>query len=63
LGVADYLQRVARHIASKTDVDQAYVVGKAVVEFAMKGKTDISCRRLSESLEKIIVERSVKYFE
>jgi 6-phosphofructokinase len=39
--VADYLQRAARHIASKTDVDQAYAVGKAAVEFAMKGKTDI----------------------
>ena len=35
--VADYLQRAARHIASKTDVDQAYAVGKAAVEFAMKG--------------------------
>lgn len=30
--VADYLQRAARHIASKTDVDQAYAVGKAAVE-------------------------------
>jgi ATP-dependent phosphofructokinase / diphosphate-dependent phosphofructokinase len=28
-GVADYLQRAARHIASKTDVDQAYAVGTA----------------------------------
>ena len=27
-GVADYLQRAARHIASKTDVEQAYAVGK-----------------------------------
>ena len=35
--VADYLQRAARHIASKTDVDQAYAVGKAAVEFALKG--------------------------
>ena len=35
--VADYLQRSARHIASKTDVDQAYAVGKAAVEFALKG--------------------------
>ena len=30
--VADYLQRAARHIASKMDVDQAYAVGKAAVE-------------------------------
>ena len=35
--VADYLQRSARHIASKTDVEQAYAVGKAAVEVAMKG--------------------------
>jgi len=39
--VSDYLQRAARHIASKTDVEQAYAVGKAAVEFAVKGKTDI----------------------
>lgn len=37
--VADYLQRSARHIASKADVDQAYAVGKAAVEFALAGKT------------------------
>ena len=36
--VADYLQRAARHIASKTDVEQAYAVGKAAVELAMAGK-------------------------
>jgi len=36
--VADYLQRAARHIASKTDVEQAYAVGKAAVEFALAGK-------------------------
>jgi 6-phosphofructokinase 1 len=35
--VADYLQRAARHIASKTDVDQAYAVGKAAVDMALKG--------------------------
>jgi 6-phosphofructokinase len=35
--VADYLQRAARHIASKTDVEQAYAVGRAAVEFAVKG--------------------------
>ncbi len=35
--VADYLQRSARHIASKTDVDQAYALGKAAVQFALKG--------------------------
>jgi ATP-dependent phosphofructokinase / diphosphate-dependent phosphofructokinase len=35
--VADYLQRAARHIASKVDVQQAYAVGKAAVELAVKG--------------------------
>ena len=33
----DYLQRSARHIASKTDLDQAQAVGKAAVQFALKG--------------------------
>jgi 6-phosphofructokinase 1 len=35
--VADYLQRAARHIASRTDVEQAYAVGKAAVDFALAG--------------------------
>jgi 6-phosphofructokinase 1 len=39
--VADYLQRAARHIASKTDVDQAYAVGKAAVELALKGENAV----------------------
>ncbi len=39
--VADYLQRAARHIASKTDVLQAYAVGKAAVEFALKGQNAV----------------------
>ena len=39
--VADYLQRAARHIASKTDVDQAYAMGKAAVEFAIKGNNAV----------------------
>ncbi len=39
--VADYLQRAARHIASKVDVEQAYAVGKAAVEFAVKGKNAV----------------------
>jgi ATP-dependent phosphofructokinase / diphosphate-dependent phosphofructokinase len=36
--VADYLQRSARHVASKVDVEQAYAVGKAAVELALAGK-------------------------
>jgi 6-phosphofructokinase len=39
--VADYLQRAARHIASATDVEQAYALGKAAVEFALAGKTAV----------------------
>lgn len=39
--VADYLQRAARHIASKTDVEQAYAMGKAAVELALDGKTAV----------------------
>ena len=39
--VADYLQRSARHLASKTDVEQAYAVGRAAVEKALEGKNAI----------------------
>ena len=39
--VADYLQRAARHIASKTDVEQAFSLGKAAVEFALAGENAI----------------------
>ena len=40
-GVADYMQRAARHIASKTDVEQAYATGKAAVEMALQGKNAV----------------------
>ncbi len=39
--VADYLQRSARHIASKVDVEQAYALGKAAVELALSGHNAI----------------------
>jgi 6-phosphofructokinase 1 len=39
--VADYLQRSARHIASKVDVEQAYAVGRAAVELAIKGRNAV----------------------
>jgi 6-phosphofructokinase 1 len=47
--VADYLQRSARHIASKTDVEQAYAVGKAAVEYALAGMNAVmpAIKRLS----------------
>ena len=49
--VADYLQRAARHIASKTDVEQAYALGKAAVEAALEGKNAVmpTIVRLSDS--------------
>ena len=49
--VADYLQRSARHIASETDLQQAYAVGRAAVEFAIAGKNAVmpAIRRLSDS--------------
>jgi ATP-dependent phosphofructokinase / diphosphate-dependent phosphofructokinase len=39
--VADYLQRAARHIASKTDVQQAYELGQKAVELALAGKNAV----------------------
>ena len=49
--IPDYLQRSARHIASGTDVEQAYAVGRAAVEFAAAGKSGImpAIRRLSDA--------------
>jgi len=49
--VADYLQRSARHIASETDVQQAYAVGRTAVEFAIDGKSAVmpGIRRLSDT--------------
>ena len=39
--VADYLQRAARHLASNSDVEQAYALGEAAVEMALDGKNSI----------------------
>ena len=47
--VADYLQRAARHIASKTDVAQAYAVGKAAVELALAGHNAVMPTIVRES--------------
>ncbi|MBI3140684.1 MAG: 6-phosphofructokinase [Rhodocyclales bacterium] len=49
-GVADYLQRAARHIASKTDVAHAYATGKAAVELALKGRNSVmpAIKRISD---------------
>ncbi|APZ42200.1 6-phosphofructokinase [Acidihalobacter ferrooxydans] len=48
--VSDYLQRAARHIASQTDVEQAYAVGRAAVELARQGRSGVmvTLRRLTD---------------
>ncbi|KQW74183.1 6-phosphofructokinase [Methylibium sp. Root1272] len=49
--VADYLQRSARHIASKTDVTQAYALGRKAVELALRGHNAVmpTIERLSDA--------------
>jgi 6-phosphofructokinase 1 len=49
-GVPDYLQRSGRHIASAIDVEQAYAVGRAAVEFAIAGRSAVmpAIRRLAD---------------
>ncbi len=47
--VADYLQRAARHLASGSDVEQAYALGKAGVEKALEGKNSIMPTVVRES--------------
>ncbi len=51
LAVPDYLLRSARHIASETDVQQAYAVGRAAVELAINGRNAVmpAIRRLSDA--------------
>jgi len=50
-GVADYLQRAARHIASQVDVDQAYALGESAVKLALQGHNAVmpTIERLSDS--------------
>ena len=49
--VSDYLQRAATHLASATDLEQAYAIGAKAVELAVAGKTDLglTINRLSDS--------------
>ena len=56
--VADYLQRSARHIASATDVKQAYAVGAAAVKLAIAGETAVMpvIKRLSDKPYKWTIE-------
>jgi ATP-dependent phosphofructokinase / diphosphate-dependent phosphofructokinase len=49
--VSDYLQRAARHIASRTDAEQAYAVGKAAVELAVAGKSGVMATIVRQSAE------------
>jgi len=48
--VPDYLQRSARHLASKTDAEHAWAVGESAVEFALSGKNAVMpvIKRLSD---------------
>jgi 6-phosphofructokinase len=48
--VADYLMRAARHVASRTDLQQSYAVGKHAVELAIRGKSGVmaTIERLSD---------------
>ena len=39
--VSDYLQRSARHIASQTDLEQAYSVGKSAIDFVLRGENAV----------------------
>ncbi|MGI9296346.1 MAG: 6-phosphofructokinase [Gammaproteobacteria bacterium] len=50
-GVADYLQRAARHLASQTDVAHADALGRAAVRLAAAGENAVMpvIRRLSDS--------------
>lgn len=47
--VSDYLQRAARHIASQTDLDQAYAVGRGAVELAVAGANAVMATLVRES--------------
>ncbi|WP_417067981.1 6-phosphofructokinase [Niveibacterium terrae] len=51
LAIVDYLQRSARHLASRTDVEQAYGAGRAAVEFALAGLSGVmpAVHRLADS--------------
>jgi len=48
---ADYLQRAARHIGSRTDVEQAYAVGRHAVELALDGHHSVMpvIRRIADA--------------
>lgn len=47
--IADYLQRAARHVASKTDLQHAYAVGKAAIDYAIEGENAIMTTIIRDS--------------
>jgi ATP-dependent phosphofructokinase / diphosphate-dependent phosphofructokinase len=57
--VADYIQRAARHIASRVDVEQAYAMGEAAVRFAVEGHTGFMpvVRRVAEDPYRWVPDR------
>ena len=62
--VSDYLQRSARHIASQTDLEQAYSVGQAAIEFVLKGQNAVmpiikrkNTKKYSWEIDKVSLSR------
>jgi 6-phosphofructokinase 1 len=58
--VADYLQRAARHIASKTDAEHAYAVGRGAVKMALRGENAVMpvIKRISNQPYKWKIEQA-----
>ena len=62
--VSDYLQRSARHIASLTDLEQAYSVGQAAIEFVLRGQNAVmpiikrkNTKKYSWEIDKVSLSR------
>ena len=62
--VSDYLQRSARHIASQTDLEQAYAVGQAAIELVLKGQNAVmpiikrkNTKKYSWEIDKVSLSR------
>ncbi len=54
------LQRCAAHISSRTDVEEAFLLGKKTAEFGLLGETGIMtvCRRISDSPYEVAYEKA-----
>ena len=62
--VSAYLQRSARHIASQTDLEQAYAVGQAAIELVLKGQNAVmpiikrkNTKKYSWEIDKVSLSR------